>query len=760
MSSFRINSSTNLLNSSSISVQTISSILDEKSNVKIYGAKGDGINDDTNAIISAVQNSNSLYFPEGVYRITSQIDINKSNFSIIGKNATILTDTLTNSSAFNIQSIFNTFTVSITAPLDVGATSLTVDDASSVQKGDWVLLENSQQWFWTDGDWITRNSIVEVLAASATTITLYTPVLLPMTLPITATVYRPVSNVYINGIHFVSSSVIPSPLPSFQNPRAIQLYNTVDVQVQNCKFDNFFGSAIAIDYSIRTTVLECIFNGAPETYIPDYSTNQNMGYKAVSCDTCLYVNVVNCEAFQCLHLLDGNSLVYARINDCDSAGHLKSMIYLYGGSACSTITNNTCSSPFGTAIRNDGWTIQLLSNNHFIMSENELDAIVADMEGILAAPAEATNSLNDTCSIAHNIIDTSSPMSTKSFILGNYYESLTITGNICKKATIAFSIRSLYVNGCSIVNNTLDCTPSDPTYDAIRFEETPELLLRDNITITDNTITGYGRSGIRIHASPNVSRKTNVISITQNILDSTSTSHNLSAIVITNPGYYGNAIMVKNNMVIGTMGNQTNSFPTSTTIERIPVNEMIFTGLDKTIFTTNIIAYQNSTTLPVQTTIERASVIMNTQPVLGGTYGWICTVSGTVGTLSGITATVTNEDPNTLTLSGSNLNLVSRGMYITVNSISVRVLTMVDTFTTITVDSPITPAGAYSVAYRNPTWVPFGIIANRITNVYAVNADATDERASTTSVSSMTLPQVASKLSNLISDLRTAGYLA
>lgn len=53
-----------------------------------FNAVGDGINDDTSVILSAISSSKKLYFPDGTYLITSDININ-SNFIITGCNATL-----------------------------------------------------------------------------------------------------------------------------------------------------------------------------------------------------------------------------------------------------------------------------------------------------------------------------------------------------------------------------------------------------------------------------------------------------------------------------------------------------------------------------------------------------------------------------------------------------------------------------------------------------------------------------------------------
>lgn len=58
-------------------------------NVKLYGAKGDGTTDDTTAIqaaITAVQNAGggTVIFPEGTYKITSTLIISADNIELIG----------------------------------------------------------------------------------------------------------------------------------------------------------------------------------------------------------------------------------------------------------------------------------------------------------------------------------------------------------------------------------------------------------------------------------------------------------------------------------------------------------------------------------------------------------------------------------------------------------------------------------------------------------------------------------------------------
>ena len=58
-------------------------------NPKIFGAVGDGVKDDTNAILSAIKTGVNIHFPEGNYLITKDIKIS-SNLIMDGKNAALI----------------------------------------------------------------------------------------------------------------------------------------------------------------------------------------------------------------------------------------------------------------------------------------------------------------------------------------------------------------------------------------------------------------------------------------------------------------------------------------------------------------------------------------------------------------------------------------------------------------------------------------------------------------------------------------------
>lgn len=82
-------------------------------NVKNYGAKGDGITNDTLAIKAALQDGTNIYFPQGVYNVKMEQAQNNSfheftdidGISLIGDNATIR-DTTTFNQIIDLMQIF------------------------------------------------------------------------------------------------------------------------------------------------------------------------------------------------------------------------------------------------------------------------------------------------------------------------------------------------------------------------------------------------------------------------------------------------------------------------------------------------------------------------------------------------------------------------------------------------------------------------------------------------------------------------------
>lgn len=85
------------------------SILLNSVNIKNYGAKGDGFNDETtafqNAFTYCLANGNALYLPFGKYKITAPLNYDYSKFSIIAEPGTIIDVSAINGTALTMQCI-------------------------------------------------------------------------------------------------------------------------------------------------------------------------------------------------------------------------------------------------------------------------------------------------------------------------------------------------------------------------------------------------------------------------------------------------------------------------------------------------------------------------------------------------------------------------------------------------------------------------------------------------------------------------------
>ena len=68
----------------------VGELIDDVVNVKQFGAKGDGVTDDIDAINKALAQGKSIVFPEGSYAVSEKIDIDSDNIIIYGNNSTII----------------------------------------------------------------------------------------------------------------------------------------------------------------------------------------------------------------------------------------------------------------------------------------------------------------------------------------------------------------------------------------------------------------------------------------------------------------------------------------------------------------------------------------------------------------------------------------------------------------------------------------------------------------------------------------------
>ena len=68
-----------------VNYSKVANVVNEVANVKDYGAVGDGVTDDTNALNACFQSNNFCFIPKGTYVVTAPLNVNKDGFRLEGE---------------------------------------------------------------------------------------------------------------------------------------------------------------------------------------------------------------------------------------------------------------------------------------------------------------------------------------------------------------------------------------------------------------------------------------------------------------------------------------------------------------------------------------------------------------------------------------------------------------------------------------------------------------------------------------------------
>jgi len=110
-----------------------------------YNAKGDGIGDDTTAIKQAVANcpaGTAVYLPEGTYRLTSEIIIDRKSIVLRGDGPgkTRLRNEATSNDAIVLQGVSTASKADVLSGYSKGSTSIIVGAASAFRVGNYIMI--------------------------------------------------------------------------------------------------------------------------------------------------------------------------------------------------------------------------------------------------------------------------------------------------------------------------------------------------------------------------------------------------------------------------------------------------------------------------------------------------------------------------------------------------------------------------------------------------------------------------------------------
>lgn len=141
-------------------------------NVKDFGAKGDGVTDDTAALQNALDTKKRVFLPKGTYKIDGSIQVkggDNETIALLGELGTVIDGTASSSYILIELGGQRGPAAPLKADADKGASSLTATLACS--PGD-ILLITSKQLFNPNRPYYWKGEMVEVASVSGGVITL------------------------------------------------------------------------------------------------------------------------------------------------------------------------------------------------------------------------------------------------------------------------------------------------------------------------------------------------------------------------------------------------------------------------------------------------------------------------------------------------------------------------------------------------------------------------------------------------------------
>lgn len=736
-------------------------------NVQSYGAKGDGVTDDTDAIQQALNDNNNVYFPEGTYKITSSLTMTgRSNIYLQGDNAILDGSTLP---ALLFQPILGIYgeststdnTTTVTANIAAGATTVTVASASNIAIGDVLYIYSGTNESNADGElWYTENTarnnrinFAEVVKITGNVLTVDSQLFFAMdatTYVVTARIIKPCKNIRIDGLTFLGASTVNATLANGFGLNGLELYRCYNVNISSCIFKWCQGHSINAAYSWHVRVSNCFGYGFPDGYIySDFVEGLGTGYYFVFFQRCIYIQLENCQTFKTRHTMDGSYTGEVLVVGNNATDNHRSAYRAHAGMYHYSIVGNKATG-LVEAVLNGGWTLSKCCDNHFITGGN---AGIVDGDPLGVYNATSQGSLAGVSDISNNIVETKLGQA-DGIRLNGYYDRVNVEGNYLIGTAQGILCQTIIINAMNITNNHIICNGVGFS-NAIYFP-TPSAfdVVKNNIKIHTNNISGYTGQAIRFFGSGTRATRVRNFSIVGNICDARTSPAVVS--ISLGVGYFGTGIYIADNSFIGNTV-EAISIGTTTLFERYPT--VIYgTPIDAALSAggPNFVLRNATGVMPTGATVQKGAVIQNSDPDNTEAIGWVATNAGTAGVLAGVTATT--DGTTTIILVGNTDAKVYVGSWITVNATNVNVLTVSADFATITVSAVVAAAGpGAAVVYFNPVFVQYGRISNTVTGYSGVLTNVANVRATSFDMDTITLPQLADLVGNILNDLKSTG---
>lgn len=244
--------------------------------VKSYGAIGDGVTDDTNAILAAINAANNgdiIYFPNATYKI-STVSISK-NVTIDLCGSTIISDGV----AFSADAP-SPASLSLAAQYTAySIPKFTLSSPPSTSLGDLVIFTSSDLYD-TSRTYYYKGGCATVIASTGSSLITSMPFPFNLENGCAVKIYHPVQVAIKNGKIKCS------------NPSAKIANGVIILHGANCTISNLdvsgYAANIQYSYCINSTISKC----STSSPAPVASTNEDYGIVIASCTN---INVESCS---------------------------------------------------------------------------------------------------------------------------------------------------------------------------------------------------------------------------------------------------------------------------------------------------------------------------------------------------------------------------------------------------------------------------------------------------------------------------------
>ena len=252
---------------------------------QMYGAKGDGVNDDSAAIQAAIDANDYVYFPPADYFIEDHITITNSDKTLFGageKSKIIMSEALQIGDsdaypAFYVRSAESAIVRNITANINKGAQQITIDNNMGVEAGQLVFIKgdfSTSPWTSDNRGYLTKGETNIVTAVNGNNISVEFPINDKYTSEIvTASFLKPLENIHIKGLNITTVPVADD----HHQFRAIQITGAINSSIENVRGENCGMATFEFVQSVNSKITDCfVKNGW--TYQRGTSTLLALGY--------------------------------------------------------------------------------------------------------------------------------------------------------------------------------------------------------------------------------------------------------------------------------------------------------------------------------------------------------------------------------------------------------------------------------------------------------------------------------------------------